>query len=389
MAFMAGTGERRPSTPARSSSGLYKSERMSYWRWLLFAAMARLELREDRYFRIPNARAIRRDVTVDLHPDRERIPASVRRPVAEVDDRIKHVAFDSRLAPMRLASWLEPQRIVLDCELRDRRHALESAAAEIGSMHRLDPEPILRALWRRELVGSTALGCGVAIPHARIGGIERPMTLFMRSQRAIDFDAPDGKAVDNILVIMVPSDGDTDDHLQLLALVAQMFADGAFRGRVAAATDTTEARGAFADWRRANCTTETFGVWASSRRIEVGTRIVCSSREMKAMSDQGPTILIFGAETGSRGGEAGTLGSNRVPVETIKANLKTVMDSVSDLVLATRGAPGVLRVCHVDVGVASALDGSVGLVGTGTGASTEATLKLRLKRAVAGSRTGG
>ena len=231
---------------------------MSYWRWLLFAAMARLELKEDAYFRIPGAKTIRRDVTVDLYSDREPTPASGRSPVAEIEKRGRHAAPDSGLAPMRLAAWLEPQKIVLDVEWLDRRSALKSAAAEIGQMHGLDPEPILRALWRRERVGSTALGCGVAIPHARIDGIERPVTLFMRPKWAIDFDAPDGKAVNNILVIMVPSDGDTDDHLQLLALVAQMFSDRAFRNRVAAATDTPEARAAFADWCRANCTAENF-----------------------------------------------------------------------------------------------------------------------------------
>ncbi len=110
---------------------------------------------------------------------------------------------------------------------------------------------------------------------------------------------------------------------------------------------------------------------------------------MKTMSGQTPTLLIFGAEVGSRGGEVGTLESNRIPVETIKANLKTVMESVSDLVLGTGGGVGDLRVCHVDVGVAIAIDGSVGLVGTGASASTEATLKVRLKKVASGYRTGG
>jgi len=158
----------------------------------------------------------------------------------------------SRLSMQRIASWLEPQKIILDEELRDRRHALESAAVEIGRMQRLDPEPILRALWRRELIGSTALGCGVAIPHARIDGIEHPITLFMRSKQAIEFDAPDGKPVGSILVIMVPSGGDTDEHLRLLAMIAQMFSDDAFRGRIATARNTAEVHGVFADWGRAN-----------------------------------------------------------------------------------------------------------------------------------------
>ncbi len=147
----------------------------------------------------------------------------------------------------RISSWLEPQKILLDIELRHRWHALEWAAATIARMHRLDPAPILRALRRRELVGSTALGCGVAIPHARIDGIERPLTLFVRPRWAIDFAAPDGKPVSSILVIMVPSDGDTDDHLQLLALVAQSFSDPAFRSRIAGSNDIANVRCAFAE----------------------------------------------------------------------------------------------------------------------------------------------
>ncbi len=76
---------------------------------------------------------------------------------------------------------------MLDVELHDRRHALEWSAATIARVRGLGPAPIFRALWRRELVGSTALGYGVAIPHARIDGIERPLTLFVRPQWAIDW----------------------------------------------------------------------------------------------------------------------------------------------------------------------------------------------------------
>jgi nitrogen PTS system EIIA component len=163
--------------------------------------------------------------------------------------------LNSRMLGMqRIHAWIEPQKIVLDAELRDHRHALEAAASEIGIMQGLAPEPVLRALWRREQVGSTAIGCGVAIPHARIGGIKRPITLFMRSKWAIDFAAPDGKPVRNILIIMVPTDGDIDEHLQLLATIAQMFSDSAFREHIAAATNPEEAREEFANWSRANCT---------------------------------------------------------------------------------------------------------------------------------------
>ena len=145
----------------------------------------------------------------------------------------------------RIATWLQPQDILLDVDVRDRPHALEVAAATIGRAHGLDPAPIFRALWRREQVGSTALGEGFAIPHARIGGIARPITLFMRTKLVIAFDSPDGKPVSQLLVIMVPEDGAKDDHLQLLALVARLFSDRDFRTQLDSAPDAAAAAEAF------------------------------------------------------------------------------------------------------------------------------------------------
>jgi len=148
----------------------------------------------------------------------------------------------------RIAGWLCPQELILDLDVPDKGRALEAAAAMIGRLHNLDPAPVFRALWRREQAGSTALGHGIALPHARIAGIERPLTLFIRPSHPLPFDANDGKPVTSILVIMVPMDGAADDHLALLALVADTFSDAEFRRRLAAATSEEQARGAFAEW---------------------------------------------------------------------------------------------------------------------------------------------
>jgi PTS system nitrogen regulatory IIA component len=145
----------------------------------------------------------------------------------------------------RIANWLQPQDILLEVDVRDRPHALEVAAAAIGRAHGLDPAPIFRALWRREQAGSTALGEGFAIPHARISGIARPITLFMRTKLAIAFDAPDGQPVSHLLLIMVPADGANDDHLRLLALVTRLFSDRNFRTQLESAPDATAASDAF------------------------------------------------------------------------------------------------------------------------------------------------
>ena len=151
---------------------------------------------------------------------------------------------------IEVAPRLEEQGILLDVELRNRRHAIEIGAAAICRLHDLNVESVVQALWRRELVGSTALGGGVAIPHARIDGIGRPVLLFMRPKWAIEFDAPDGKPVDMILVALVPSPGDPHDHLQFLKSVAERFADPFFRAQLIETEGSGDAWGSFADWMR-------------------------------------------------------------------------------------------------------------------------------------------
>ena len=132
----------------------------------------------------------------------------------------------------RVASWLQPEGIYLDVPLRDSLHALEFIAGMIAAHHDLDQAPVFRALSRREQAGSTGLGGGFAVPHARIPGIERPLTLLVRASRPIDFKAPDHDPVWLMLAILVPEHGDRDDHLKLLALVAELFSDPRFRARI-------------------------------------------------------------------------------------------------------------------------------------------------------------
>jgi nitrogen PTS system EIIA component len=145
----------------------------------------------------------------------------------------------------RVANWLQPEQILIDIPLRNSAHALEVIADAISAHHGLDPGPIFRALSRREQAGSTGLGGGFAIPHARISGIERPLTLLLRARHAIPFKAPDSAPVSLMLAILVPEQGDKDDHLQLLALVAELFSRPRFRAQLDAGTDPVALAAAF------------------------------------------------------------------------------------------------------------------------------------------------
>ena len=148
-------------------------------------------------------------------------------------------------ARLAIAGWIQPEDILLDVDVRDRHHAFELMAAAIGRTHGLEPASIARALERREQAGSTALGDGFAIPHARIAGLDRPLTLFMRTRTGIAFDAPDGNPVSDLLAIMVPVDGDKQDHLELLALISRLFSNREFRALLDQAPDAATAAGLF------------------------------------------------------------------------------------------------------------------------------------------------
>lgn len=141
----------------------------------------------------------------------------------------------------RMAAWMQPEQILLDVSLRDVRHALEFIAESIATAHGLEGDVVFRALSRREQAGSTALGGGLAIPHARILGIDQPLTLLVRAKPGLAFHAPDGEPVTLLLAILVPAHGDPGEHLNLLALISQMFSRPGFRAGLDAAGDATEA----------------------------------------------------------------------------------------------------------------------------------------------------
>ena len=147
-------------------------------------------------------------------------------------------------AGARIARWVQPQRILLDVDACNREQLLKAAAAAI-TQEGLPSVVVYDALWRREQAGSTALTQGFAIPHARVPGIAQPSTTYLRTATPIDFLAADGIPVSSFLVILVPTDGANDDHLQLLSIVAKLFSDRRFRKSIASASNAVTAADAF------------------------------------------------------------------------------------------------------------------------------------------------
>jgi PTS system nitrogen regulatory IIA component len=126
---------------------------------------------------------------------------------------------------MNIASLLTPDRILCGAESTSKKRLLETLADMLAKdLPELDVTTVFEGLLHRERLGSTGIGHGVAIPHGRLAGIDRAYGALITLTEGIDYDAPDHQPVDLLFALIVPEQS-TDEHLQILATLAQSFSD--------------------------------------------------------------------------------------------------------------------------------------------------------------------
>ena len=109
-----------------------------------------------------------------------------------------------------------------------RKQLLESLCSRVARHGNLDERLVLDAVLDREKLGSTAIGDGIALPHANIAGATATSTLLATLEQPVDFDSPDGKPVD-IVMLVLGGDRDGAGHLAALGVVSrQLRASGDF-----------------------------------------------------------------------------------------------------------------------------------------------------------------
>src|SRR5438552_1401201 len=151
----------------------------------------------------------------------------------------------------RIGPLLPESNILLDAGAATKKR-LFAQIAELFAQHaQLSPSVVVDSLTARERLGSTGLGQGIAIPHGRIKGLQRTLGAFIRPQQPIPFDAPDGRPVSQVFVLLVPEHA-TEEHLQLLSELAEMFSERSFRDRLAVATDADSLHRLFSTWEPAS-----------------------------------------------------------------------------------------------------------------------------------------
>ncbi|MDH5436435.1 MAG: PTS IIA-like nitrogen regulatory protein PtsN [Gammaproteobacteria bacterium] len=149
---------------------------------------------------------------------------------------------------MNVVNIIEPERIDIHVDANSKKRALEHISQLISAEDpAMDPVNIFDSLIAREKLGSTGVGQGVAIPHGRMKSCTKPIGAFIRLTNAIDFDAIDNKPVDLLFALLVPEES-TDEHLQILASLAEMFSNNDFREKMHEVDSSTDVFKLLSEW---------------------------------------------------------------------------------------------------------------------------------------------
>ena len=147
-----------------------------------------------------------------------------------------------------LRKLLTPERTVCSAVGVSQKRLFETAAHTISDDQLSLPyDLVFSSLIAREKLGSTGLGGGIAIPHCRVANCTHAMGTLMTLETPINFDAPDGKPVDILFVLLVPEEAQ-QQHLDILAGIAGLFSQEDFCSALRGASNAQELYSCATDW---------------------------------------------------------------------------------------------------------------------------------------------
>jgi len=141
---------------------------------------------------------------------------------------------------MNFADLISVSRINTGIECSSKKRSLEMLSQLIcKNADNINQNDVFDSLIARERLGSTALGKGIAIPHGRLKSGSQTIAAFLQLKEGVDFDAPDGASVDLLCALTVPAKC-SDEHLQVLAFLSEMFSNDDTRTLLRNAKDPQE-----------------------------------------------------------------------------------------------------------------------------------------------------
>ena len=119
-----------------------------------------------------------------------------------------------------VVDFLSPDDVFIDLVASDKPQLLRELSRRAAARLGLDEASVTNEILNRESLGSTGVGNGVAIPHARLIGLINPFAILARLRRPIEFDAIDGKPVDLVFLLLMRGDNEVG-QINVLAAVAR------------------------------------------------------------------------------------------------------------------------------------------------------------------------
>ncbi len=123
---------------------------------------------------------------------------------------------------MEISELVTPECVVPRLRCASKKQALQELARHASRVAGADERAIFDALLERERLGSTGVGLGIAIPHAKLPGLSGLRGIFARAASPIDFDSVDEQPVDLVFLLLAP-EGAGADHLKALARVSRLL----------------------------------------------------------------------------------------------------------------------------------------------------------------------
>ncbi len=125
---------------------------------------------------------------------------------------------------MRISALFSPDHIVLGLRAAGKEALLRELARKTARRAGFEPEVLAAALLAREVLGSTGIGRGFALPHARIAGLKHFVGLFARLETPLQYEAIDEAPVDLVFLLLIPGES-ANEHLAALAAISRLMRD--------------------------------------------------------------------------------------------------------------------------------------------------------------------
>ena len=132
-------------------------------------------------------------------------------------------------------------------DVTSKKRLFEQIGLLFENKNRVARANVFDALFAREKLGSTGLGLGVAIPHGRLKGLRETLLVFIRTKEGVPFESPDGMPVRLAFAMLVPEHA-TEQHLNVLSELAQLFSDADLRDRLLGECDVSEIHRLLVEW---------------------------------------------------------------------------------------------------------------------------------------------